>query len=413
MRTAVVGMTLVLVVGASSASAAPQVQDRQATRGNEQSRKPLLSTDGRYLAFESFASNLVPDDTNAAGDVFVTDLELGTTQRLSVDVDGHQVHGHSFLGALSADGRHVSFLSEGRLTPDACACAGLKGYLYDLDTQTLSYLGFGSYIVALSGDGSTALIANTGNLTVWERPTDRRTALPGEYSSFDGQMSADGRRVAFTSSSRLTEDDADLLEDVYAFDVTSGSLELVSAPDSPVGSDAASTQPTISADGGFVVFVSRASNITVTGSCTPVDPPNDLSCNPQVYVRDLDGGVTELVSAAPTGTSSDGWSGAPTLSADGRFVAFMSDGRALDPTMRTVATNGARVFVRDRLSKTTLRAEGIIDRADPLASVWSDPRISPDGRLVASTRFSFVAAVTGEAAPGGIDIYLTSNPFAV
>ena len=70
---------------------------------------PRLSADGRYVAFGSDASNLVPDDTNGVADIFVYDRQTNTIERVSVAADGTQGNGESYLPAISADGRYVAF----------------------------------------------------------------------------------------------------------------------------------------------------------------------------------------------------------------------------------------------------------------------------------------------------------------
>ena len=85
--------------------------DSSGNQGNGGSYYPAVSADGRYVAFDSHASNLVVGDTNGAVDVFVHDRHTGATERVSVDGSGNQGDGHSYYSAMSADGRYVAFES--------------------------------------------------------------------------------------------------------------------------------------------------------------------------------------------------------------------------------------------------------------------------------------------------------------
>jgi Tol biopolymer transport system component len=82
------------------------------TQGNGYSWFPSISADGRYVAFESYASNLVPGDTNDSWDVFVHDRLTGQTTRVSVASDGTQGNGSSWWPSISAEGRYVAFMSD-------------------------------------------------------------------------------------------------------------------------------------------------------------------------------------------------------------------------------------------------------------------------------------------------------------
>jgi Tol biopolymer transport system component len=79
--------------------------------GNGSSRNPSISPDGRYVVFESTASNLVETDTNGASDVFLKDLSTGSLSRLSLTASGGQSNGPSVRATVSADGKWVAYES--------------------------------------------------------------------------------------------------------------------------------------------------------------------------------------------------------------------------------------------------------------------------------------------------------------
>ena len=196
------------------------------TQGNGGSGYPSISTDGRYVAFYSGASNLVSGDTNNKGDVFVHDQQSGQTERVSVASDGTQGIGDSLDPSISADGRYVAFSSwannlvsgDTNIKPDV--------FVYDRQSEQTTR-------VSVTSDGTQ------GN-GYSERPS----------------ISADGRYVAFDSiASNLVSGDTGH-EDVFVHDLQSGQTERVSvASDGTQGNDD-SWYPSISADGRYVAFYS-------------------------------------------------------------------------------------------------------------------------------------------------------------
>src|SRR5262249_44020956 len=110
--------------------------DSDGTQGNGLSRAAALSADGRYVAFFSVATNLVPDDTNGWSDVFVHDRETGKTERVSVASDGTQGNGSSRDPALSADGRYVAFGSNATNLPEDVDSNGPQYDLFVYDRHT-------------------------------------------------------------------------------------------------------------------------------------------------------------------------------------------------------------------------------------------------------------------------------------
>ena len=306
--------------------------------------QPSLSADGRYVVFGSLASNLVAGDTNVAGDVFVHDRESGETTRVSVATDGTQSDAWSWGGSLSADGRYVAFVS-------------LASNLVAEDTN-------GTYDVFVhdreSGETTRVSVATDG------------TQSDAYSGSSEGSLSADGRYVVFGSgASNLVAGDTNGARDVFVHDRESGETTRVSVATDGTQSDAysGSSEGSLSADGRYVVFGSGASNLVA----------GDTNGARDVFVHDRESGETTRVSLATDGTQGDGDSYEGSLSADGRYVAFMSDGSNL------VAgdTNGhTDIFVHDRESGETTRVSVATDGTQSDAWSWGGS-LSADGRYVA------------------------------
>ena len=276
-------------------------------QGRHASGDPVLSADGRLVAFWSAARNLVPGDTNRLGDVFVHDRETGRTRRVSVSSRERQGDNASMTPALSADGRFVAFVS-------------YASNLVERDTNDLH-----DVFVRDLRTGRTARV----NLSSGERQANGARADRHRYSDVGGRpaLSADGRFVAFTSSaSNLVRRDRNRDYDVFVRDRERGTTSRVSVSVSggdsrhrpvegePEGQDPSSA-PSISADGRYVAFQSDAYNLTRSDP----NPFND------VFIRDR---RTRRTVRVPGG---EGPSESPALSADGRWLAWESEAEDLVP----------------------------------------------------------------------------------
>jgi Tol biopolymer transport system component len=293
--------------------------DSGGTQGNDISLYPSISADGRYVAFMSHATNLVPGDTNGVADVFVRDLQSGITERISVDSLGLQGDGESLLtstAACSADGRYVVFHSSAtNLVPvDTCIWADV----FVRDRQA----------------GTTELVSVDS------------IGAQGNAGSGPGAISADGRYVAFQSGSGLVPADTNFHQDVYVRDRQSGTTERVSVSTAGAqGNGDTVGWPSISADGTCVVFASNSDNLF------PTDTNGSVS---DFLLRDRLAGTTERVSLSWSGAQASLYSWTASVSSDGRSVAFSSDGNNLVP----VDTNSGRdVFVRDRFGGTSFTSQ--------------------------------------------------------
>ncbi|MFO1049929.1 MAG: hypothetical protein U1E52_18765 [Geminicoccaceae bacterium] len=266
---------------------------RGGAQGNDESLGGVISANGRFIAFNSSASNLVPHDTNHWEDVFVRDLGRGTTERISVSSAGAQGNSISDIPAISADGRFVAFSS-------------LASNLVPGDTN-----GVSDVFVRDRQTGKT------------RRVSVGQGGKQGNRFSNAPAISANGRYVVFTSSAdNLVPGDTNGAGDVFVHDLRSGATRRVSRASGGRQGNASSFDGAISPDGRYVAFTSEASNLV----------PNDTNGEWDIFRRDRRTGITERVSVGTSGVQGNGRSDGPGISEDGRVVAFESLASNLVPS---------------------------------------------------------------------------------
>jgi Tol biopolymer transport system component len=319
--------------------------------GNGEASAAGISADGRYVAFTSDASNLVPGDTNGKRDAFVRDLQSGLTERVSVSGSGAQGNFDSAASAISADGRYVVF--------DSDAFNLVKGDFNDRR----------DVFVRDRRNGKTTLVSVSSK------------GRHGNGDSSSGVISADGRLVAFVSyASNLVPGDTNHAQDVFVRDLKAGKTIRVDvgrrSRQAKRGSE--SNSPSISATGRFVAFMSNTSNLVA----------RDTNGVPDIFVRDLRAGRTTRVSVSNKGKQATdrlrNGSTSPSISADGRYVAFASSAANLVPGDTNRRPD---IFVRDRKLGKTIRVSVGASGSQPDAESRT-PVMSPDGQDVAFTSFA-------------------------
>jgi Tol biopolymer transport system component len=266
-----------------------------------------VTPDGRFVAFDAFAFNLVPGDTNRATDAFLRDRRAGTTTRVSVSSAGAQADGASSVDAISADGRYVLFGSRATNLVPGDTNGAADAFIRDTQAGTTTR-------VSVKRDGT---------------PVDKDTRA--------WDLSNDGRYVAFTSLASYTGGDRNRDEDAYVKDLRTGSIERVSVTNSgrdfPGGTMFG--RVSMSADGRYVSFNAAPANLL-----------------PQIYVRDRVTKTTTLVSVNLKGRPATRASFGASISPNGRFVAFNT---AAENMVTPEPTAFAHVYVRDlRTGRTTL-----------------------------------------------------------
>jgi Tol biopolymer transport system component len=360
-RLGVIAAVIVLAVGsATSLPAEAGAGGAETTRvsvssheaqPNDGSHSPAISASGRFVAFLSQATNLTQPERNSRAHIFVRNRRMGRTSRVSVSSRGKPGHSPSSSPSISADGRFVAFESKARNLVRTDTNGAEDVFVHDRQTRETS------------------------------RVSVRSGGTQASKKSFSPAISANGRFVAFTSKAKLARTDTNRTWDVYVHDRKTSETSRISQSSAGVEGNGTSFYPDISSSGRFVAFTSDATNL-VAGDTNGVE---------DVFVHDRTARVTGLVSVRSDDAQMDGPSLFPSISADGRFVAFESH-----PIPVSGGTNHRRhhIFVRD-LERG--RTRGV--------SAGRAPSISAIGRFVAfwSHATNLVAGDNNESPDAFID----------
>jgi Tol biopolymer transport system component len=347
-------------------------------QANNYSQRPSISADGRFVAFESVATNWIPFKTFPVGDIFVRDRQLGTTEWVSPNLSGLPNNNHhSGQPSISDDGRFVAFASlAGGLAPTSFNTTFTSQvYVRDRQTATSEWI---SVCTVISGEAC---------------------------DSYEPSISGDGRFVAYESDfTAVVPNDTNGLRDVFVRDRQTGLAERVNV--SSNGAQAVTVGPSVSTgsshgsisrDGRYVAFDSYATNL---------DPIDVQAFNfEDIFVRDRQTGVTTLVSKNNSGVQGSSSSENPAISADGSSVAFASFATNFMPVDINFAPD---IFVRMRGTSIT----------QPYCTAGTSstgcvPSISGSGVASASAGVGFTLSVTGvDGQRAGLVFYGIDGPLA-
>jgi WD40 repeat protein len=338
------------------------IADDESQANNWSESDLAISRDGRYAAFASTASNLVSGDTNGVMDVFVRDRLLGRTIRVSVDSSGAQVNGNQWTDyggiAISGDGRFVTFTSDiaGLVSNDTNGVA--DAFVHDLQTGATTR-------VSVSSSGEQA-----------------------NGSSASSDISDDGHLVVFSSNaSNLVSNDTNNVTDIFVRNLSTGETRRVSVNSSGVQADHISRGGAISDNGRYIAFSSEAENLA----------PN-YEIWEHVYVHDLQTGETTRMSVRSDGYIMVGWAEAPTISGDGRYVAFEFDDKGDGMPTRWI-------YVHDRVTGQTIAVT--VGDSDGQRSPYN-PSLSADGRFLAFD--SGISTLVSGDTNGVRDVFVREDP---
>ena len=356
-----------------------------------------VSADGRYVAFGSGAPNLVPRDTNGFPDIFVRDTVRNRTTRVSVSSNGTQGNRRSYLPVISANGRYIAFSSRANNLSPADDNRTRDAYVHDRVTHRTRLVSIRAdgkpitkgtdewvFVTSISDDGQrvvfeTAAPAGPGdgrsNSDVFVRDLSKdKTILvshrrPGEKGGADaeeGAISGNGRYVAFTSLARnLPPAGEPILGDVYVRDLRTDKLTTASAGFNRTPESRHSATATLSGNGRYIVFQSLSRNLLEEPS------PNTYWTS---FVRNLHTGETWRLSAN---------TGVASISLDGNLVAFSSDNQLVPED----TDENVHVYVWNRTTGTftavNLQPDGTLSVGDPYAEGDFKPAITADGTAVA------------------------------
>ncbi|MGD1704205.1 TolB family protein [Dapis sp. BLCC M229] len=369
----------------------------QGNEGNNFSINPSISADGRYIAFESAANNLVIGDTNNQTDIFITDRQTQTTNIVSINSVGFWGNLNSFHPSISSYGRFVTFASNATNLVPGDNNNTTDIFLRDLLTGTTTRISVDSLGNQSNAASVNPTISADGRFIVFESDAtnlvmgdinnardiflhDTLTGITAQisknslgdranFSSFNPTISADGRFIAFDSfATNLVAGDTNNTRDVFWHDTLTGITSSISVDALGNQGDLSSIAPSISTNGRFIAFESRATNL-VSGDT------NDAR---DIFVRDVLHGITTRVSVDIFGNQVSRSSFAPTISSDGRFVAFDS----FDPLLMPGDSNGTNdIFVRDLLNDATTRISVNSQGLEGNLSSFN-PEISVSGEVV-------------------------------
>ena len=326
------------------------------------------SANGRFVVFSSQSDGLSSQDDDSVVNVFVRDAQTGAVTLVdrASGAAGAPAHSDAAQAVISADGTHVAFSTAASLDP-ADTNGKSDVYVRDLVTNTTT-------LVSRASGGSGAV---------------------GNGSSSDPSIDADGGRVAFTSgATNLVPGDTNSKDDVFTYDIPTQTTELISRASTSAGAlgDGASYEPSISDDGTRIAFATQATNL---GGSPPA--------RPSVYMRDIGGALqpTTLESESSGGTPANGGSILPSISGDGKSVAFESTATNLDPADTNFFPD---VYVRSLVSPTTT----LVSRADGPSGAaagvyYFAPSISTDGSKIA---FVTATNLSGADTNSEFDVYV-------
>jgi hypothetical protein len=329
----------------------------------------VISGDGRFVAFSSFANDLTPDDTNGVQDIFLHDRQTDSTTMVSVDSSGNLGNEDAFYPSISGNGRFIAFQSDAtNLVSD--------------DSN-----GFQDIFVHDSQTGQTVRVSLTH---------DGQQSNHDSFITINRAISEDGRFVSFESyANNLVPNDTNNVRDAFIHDRDSDNDGIFDEPGATTtvrvsvatdgtegnGHLSESYQPALAGNGRYVAFQSFAINLVA----------NDTNLNLDVFVRDRDtdedgifdepGAVlTERVSVDSSGDQSNGGSGQAGITGDGRYVTFYSTATNLAD-----GANGPQsIFLHDRTTGETIRLSETPSGANP-DDTSNGAMIAANGPIVAFT----------------------------
>ena len=369
-------------------------------QGNNFSSNSSISADGRYVTFSSGANNLIDNDTNNQIDIFVRDLETGSTTLVSTSSTGIPSNGGSFIPDISADGRYVAFVSDANNLVDNDTNNETDVFVKDLETGIITLVSTSSTgiqtnvssgVTDISADGRYIVFNSRGqnlasninpasisNVFVKDLETNTTTLVSsssievgGNSFSYGGSISPDGRYVAFSSrANNLVDNDTNNATDIFVKDLETGVVTLVSTSSIGIqGNDGTGSFAYMTPDSRYIAFQSNANNLV----------NNDTNNETDVFVKDLETGIITLVSTSSTGVQGNSFSYGGSISADGRYVTFRSDANNL---VDNDTNNETDVFVKDLetgiITLVSTSSTGI--QSNGISFI---PDISANGRYIA------------------------------
>lgn len=411
--------------------------DSSGNPANDHSNRSAISGDGRYVAFSSDASNLASGDTNGMTDIFVRDRSSGTTTRVSVSSSGGESNGYSDFPSISYDGRYVVFESSASNLVSGDSNGVDDVFMHDMQTGTTTvestdgtgtignnysehpdvsadgrFVTFASYASNLTS-GLNAFVATT-QVFVKDTATGSIklvTANPSTGNAANDRsnyprISCDGNIVSFHSyATDLSSASSSGHADIFVASISWSGVKITKV----TSGNSDSTNDSLSCNGNDLSFTSLATNI-VSGDTNTVR---------DVFKYDRLSGTTTRVSVADNGSEADSYqnigSQFSSISDDGRFVVFESGSSNLDPGHTTISAGGDSIYIRDTKLGTTQTVSLAVNGKRSGGSQM--PAVSADGSFVSyqnavdDLSYDNTRALVPNDFNGKADIYVSETGF--
>lgn len=401
-------------------------RDANGAGGDGDSLDSMLNADGRYIAFSNDSLNLTTGDENAAPDVFLFDRETGQTEPASVGGDGELGNAASSNAVLSSCARYIAYESDATNLVDGDTNGVTDVYFRDRHTKTTSRISISAEGVepnaaslqpSISGCGAFVAFASAatnlvsedtrGSMQVYIKDqmlgtltlVSRFDGEPGEFDSVDPALSPNADEIAFSTSVKnfIGRTRMETMQLVLV-DLKTGQSELVSRTPQNTPADGSSSEPAISRGGQYVVFSSEATDLT---------PVANTHGGTEIFLYNRENGTITWLSRPNEDEGTDGPSYHPSISDNGRYVAWESKATNLVPGD---ANGSSDMFVHDRESALTVRATVDAD-GNELDGDCIAGRVSNDGRFVTYQTVSDAVPSAGGQGVQGLQTYMGCNPF--
>ncbi|MFC1751323.1 HYR domain-containing protein, partial [Pseudomonadota bacterium] len=328
---------------------------------NGNSSLPFISQSGTYISFRSEASGLISSDTNGKGDVFIFNTENGQTERVSVSSNGWQANGESYNSVVTPDGRFVAFDSSAsnlvngdtnntydiflrdralgiteRITANGAEANGPSfDPVISSDGRFIAFYSFASNLVNNDTNSGSDIFVYDRQTKTFELVSVNDQSTVGNADSVMPSMNDNGRTISFRSlASNLVSNDTNHTFDIFVRDLETNHTQRVNVSSNGTQATGPSIFNAISNDGTRVVFDSYSNNLV----------PGDTNRNADIFMHDLSKGETQRVSISSSGTEANKSSNLPIISGNGRYVAFES----FASNLVSSDNNGNKdIFVRD------------------------------------------------------------------
>jgi hypothetical protein len=332
--------------------------------GNDDSVDPRISDNGRYVVYSSAATNLVEGDTNVKYDIFLFDSKKAATRRVSVSNSGEQSNGGSYIPSISGNGRYIVYDSYASNLVAYDHNLSRDIFLFDKKTGRTRMVSVNSQGAPGDADSSSARISSNGRYVVFH--SDARNLVPGDTNnasdiflrdtkkgttrlisvnssgsqgnggSYHAHISNNGRFIVYASdASNLVDGDNNNARDIFLYDTKKGTTRIISNSSSGIQGNSTSDNPRISSRGRYVIYASDAGNLV----------EGDNNNFPDVFRFDKRTGITSRVSVGNDGLEgTGGGSYSPDISGNGRFVVYES---YADTLLEGDTNKSGDIFLKD------------------------------------------------------------------